>query len=474
MKTLTPPSLNTPFEDTVETNTRPLITFFNTKDGIPPRAYRLEIDTSPSFDSQFCLTYCVTEEMSLVTSCRVSAGHQLEDGQQYFYRIKATDSSGNESNWTTSRFFLDTHSDDTFSGLIRTPVTAVYSSGGTGEANLINWADTGQAEFWWGTPDKKEQWICFDLSVTREISCVWLLGDKSKHEGRLEDYVWQFSPDGSAWTEIPQTLTRGGDSFRRILQFSPVAARYLRILIRTWQGARPCLREVILYHKGDPALPEIPASPYVLTISNYFSGTDRPFDQLLEQMNLGSVVVPYYLVSLDMLQRLEPKPVAILLSGARRWYEDMPMFEFNGVFEIIRTANVPIYGSCCGHQLIAMTFGYSFVRDTGRLFAGLYPITIKADDQILTKVENQFRAYEEHGWEMAVVPDEFEVKACSYCEDGHEIVEMIAGKSRLIFGAQFHGENVEVSGNKQATNVVKNFLELALSHAQRCALEVKM
>jgi len=41
-----------------------------------------------------------------------------------------------------------------------------------------------------------------------------------------------------------------------------------------------------------------------------------------------------------MVNHLEPKPVAIILSGFDRWYENLPMFEFNGEYELIRESNI--------------------------------------------------------------------------------------------------------------------------------------
>ncbi len=66
-----------------------------------------------------------------------------------------------------------------------------------------------------------------------------------------------------------------------------------------------------------------------------------------------------------MIRKIEPKPIAIILSGFGRWYEDLPMFEFNGEYEIIRECQIPILGICGGHQLIVMSTGYSYARDMG-------------------------------------------------------------------------------------------------------------
>ena len=97
---------------------------------------------------------------------------------------------------------------------------------------------------------------------------------------------------------------------------------------------------------------------------------DSLFSELasfVENLGLGlkTLVVPHYEVSLKMIEKLDHKPVAIILSGNNADYPNLPMFEFNGEYEIIRQSKLPILGICCGHQQLAMAYGYTYARSMG-------------------------------------------------------------------------------------------------------------
>ncbi|GAH35288.1 unnamed protein product, partial [marine sediment metagenome] len=144
--------------------------------------------------------------------------------------------------------------------------------------------------------------------------------------------------------------------------------RYFRLYIKGWHGPVPRIHEITLYSPGAPTPPQVPATDYVLIVGNRHDGReDGNVRRAIENstFNLETITVPYYEVSLDMVNHLEPKPVAIILSGFDRWYENLPMFEFNGEYELIRESNIPILAICGGHQFIVMAYGYTYARDMG-------------------------------------------------------------------------------------------------------------
>jgi len=218
------------------------------------------------------------------------------------------------------------------------------------------------------------------------------------------------------------------------------------------------------------ALPEVPDTDYVLIVANKHSGkTEGNFSKALKktEFNIKTVIVPYYELSLEMIRKLEPKPIAIILSGFGRWYEDLPMFEFNGEYEIIRECQIPILGICGGHQLIVMATGYSYARDMGYV-AKVYkrehiwkakPIRILKNDPIFNGISDGFYAFEWHGWEVVVLQNNIEKLAVSDC------IEVIKSKEKVMYGLQFHPErDVDIN---EATGILANFLRIAFARKEK-------
>jgi GMP synthase-like glutamine amidotransferase len=423
-----PPNLtNNPREDVIATNKRPLLSFFNSTGGIDDRTYTIQIDKVPTFDSSYLIEYTNIPETPYVTSKLVEEGGELDDNTQYYWRARAIDTLGQKSLWAVSRFFLDTSSDDAFLRLIRTSIIRVETSSGYNTSNIIDVGEAAAGTYWEGYANQLAYWVKFDLGGSKEVSRIWQLCDRSRLEGRLKDYIWQYSNNAVNWKDIPETRTRESDAFRDIIKFDvPITGRYFRLYIKGWHGPVPRIHEITLYSPGVPAPPQVPATDYVLIVGNRHHGReDGNIRRAVENstFNLETVTVPYYQVSLDMVNHLEPKPVAIILSGFDRWYENLPMFEFNGEYELIRESNIPILGICGGHQFIVMAYGYTYARDMGygvytckeENLKGTTPISIIKEDPIFEGIPNPFYAPGSHSWEVVVLPDDVEVLAVSDC-----------------------------------------------------------
>ena len=110
-----------------------------------------------------------------------------------------------------------------------------------------------------------------------------------------------------------------------------------------------------------------------------------------------------------------------------------------------------------------MAHGYTFVRAMGwhditslnlQAYKSINPITIKKKDTIFEGIPNDFMAAEVHGWEVAQLPEDYEIIAFS------NYVEALRSKSRMLYGSQFHPE-INVSYNQSAP-YLENFLLKAL------------
>ena len=466
---LTAPSLtNNPRLDVIVTNKRPLLTFYNASGGTGQRTYIIQIDKSPTFDSSSLVEYNnVPETNEVITSKRIDKQDALQDKTKYYWRVRAVDEAGDQGPWAKSRFTLDTTSDDAFMNLVRIPIKKVEVSSGEVPEYIIDITDHGQATFWRAAPPGDPvQWVRLDLGKVKQIKRIWMLSNPHKPDGWLKNFVWQMSKDGKSWQDIPGTKFKNNDTYRNIIDIKPVAARYLKLVINQWYGYAPQVNLITLYSPGKPRVPDAPSKDYVLLVGNQKNG--RCFTGLEDfvkslDLNLTTLTIPHFKVSMEMLQKLDKKPVAIILSGSNSGYHDLPMFEYNGEFEIIRQSKVPILGICCGHQLTVMAYGYTFVRDMGwhditslnlQAFKSINPITIKKKDTIFEGIPNDFMAAEVHGWEVAQLPEDYEIIAFS------NYVEALRSKSRMLYGAQFHPE-INVSYNQSAP-YLENFLLKAL------------
>jgi GMP synthase-like glutamine amidotransferase len=471
---LTAPKLNNnPTWDIIATNRRPLLTFYNASGGSGKRTYTIQIDKAPTFDSQSLVEYKkLPETDQYITSKLVEQKDALADKSRYFWRVRAVDAKGSQGPWAQSRFYLDSTSDDAFMGLVRVPVQKVEVSSGGDLKNITDLSDPGQATYWRATPPgEPNPWITFDLGKTWKVARIWMLSNRVSPDGWLTNFVWQKSKDGKAWEDIPGASIDNNDTYRNIIEFKPVEARYFRLFIKAWSGYAPQINAITLYSPGKPPVPRTPEKDYVLLIGNQQNGyTFTELARYIEGLDFGlkTLTVPHYEASLEMIKGLKKKPIAIILSGSDAGYQNLPMFEFNGEYEIIREGQIPILGICCGHQMTVMAYGYTYVRAMGWLditsldleaFKSISPVRIVKKDPIFQGIPNPFIAAEVHSWSVAHLPEDYEVLAVS------DYVQALKSTSKFLYGEQFHAE-INVPFN-QAKPYLYNFLEMALAKTQK-------
>lgn len=470
---LTGPKLNNnPSFDVIVTNPYPLFSFYNAKGGKGKRTYEMQIDTTHLFDSDDLIEYKNVPEYNRYISDSYDITGVLHEKTRkpftkkgrYFWRVRAVDEEGTVGPWVISRFFFDPEADNSFMNMTRIPVEDIQVSSGYNKKNIIDLDDPGQETFWQSTPPgDPHQWVVFDFGRTREVARIWMLSNPDGPGGWLKDFVWQISNDGKNWKDIADTNIKDNDTFRNILDFMPVSARYVRLYIESWHGYAAQLNVVTLYSPGRPPVPHAPDQDYVLLVGDQMNGyTFTELAEFVEGLDFGlkTLTVPHYEVSMDMVNSLAKKPVAIILSGNNANYPNLPMFEYNGVYELIRKSDIPILGICCGHQQLAMAYGYTYAHAEGwaDISALETPenrtkINITKEDPIFKGIVSPFVAVEIHSWAVAYLDDKYDVIA----DSGY--IQAIKSKDRMIYGEQFHAE-VKVDYN-QGTPFLVNFLEMA-------------
>ncbi len=469
---ITPPKLNNnPSYDVICTNSQPLLTFYNASGGVGNIMYSIQIATDSNFDDIIIEYTNVYQRSEYITSKLIDKDNKLTSDKQYYYwRVKAIDSKQNESDWAASRFYLDTTSDDSFMNLIRIDVKSVTVSDGANSKNICDITDIGNTTHWEPPPPGDTiHWVKFELANQAEISRIWMLSNPDGKEGWLTNFYWMSSLDGNIWSVIDDTEITNNDTYRNIIDFQPNMAKYLKLVIKDYYGYAPQLFTTIFYSQGIPPPPVVPNEDYVLIIGDQLNGfTFTELAKHIENLdlNLKTVTVPHYLISLEILESLSPQPVAIVFSGNNANYPNLPMYEFNGGFEIVRKSDIPILGICAGHQLEVMAYGYTYAHSTGWFDNTIIDIeTAKIPDSIIIVVDspifknipNPFFGVEIHSWATSeeVFPlIGFELLAKSSYVQAQKI------KERMVFGEQFHAE-IDIAAN-QAKPMIYNFLTMAI------------
>lgn len=464
---------NNPTYDVILTNVRPLFTFYNPKDeNIFEYTFELQVSAEKDFNHKVIHYNDIAPTTDLITSVLTEQGDALDKDDHYYYWRVRSKYKNVQSNWVTSRFYLSTTSDDSFMNLVRVPVKDIWVNAGANKENIIDITDIGNTTHW-EPPPKGDvvQWVKFEFEKPTDISRIWLLSNPNGWEGRLISFYWEYSLDGKTYNKIESAYFKDNDTYRNIINIHPVKAKYMRITISDYYGYAPQIFTTIFYSPGTPAVPEVPDDDYVLIIGDQLNGyTFTMLEDHVKNLNLGlkTITIPHYEISLDILNKLNNQPVAIIFSGNNANYPNLPMYEFNGGFEIVRNSNIPILGICAGHQLEVLAHGYSYAHSTGwfdntilnsEKHIAVDSVNIIVESPLFKNIKNPFYAVEIHSWATSEKVFDligYEVLAKSSYVQAQKV------KGKLIFGNQFHPE-VEIKENEGA-NTILNFLNLAKEH----------
>lgn len=136
----------------------------------------------------------------------------------------------------------------------------------------------------------------------------------------------------------------------------------------------------------------------------------------------------------------------ILSGGARSVYEkDAPKFDKD-----ILNLDLPIFGICYGHQLIAHLMGGKVLSGKSGEY-GLMKLSIRNGQEILARLGKSKNVWMNHRDIVVRLPKSF----ASVASTEHSKIAAFANKKRKIFGVQFHPE---VSHTENGDQILKNFV----------------
>ncbi|MEW6528317.1 MAG: glutamine-hydrolyzing GMP synthase [Candidatus Micrarchaeota archaeon] len=159
-------------------------------------------------------------------------------------------------------------------------------------------------------------------------------------------------------------------------------------------------------------------------------------------------------ISLEEIIRKNPEKI-ILSGGPNSVYapeEKRKINEkvINAVFE--EKLNIPLFGICFGHQLIAHILGGRVERGISGEY-GIAKIFIENEDLIFKGIPDEFNVWVSHFDEVKILPNNFEILAHSQtCK-----IEAMKHKTKNIFSVQFHPE---VWHTENGEKILENFLEI--------------
>ena len=302
---------NNPQLDMVLTNSRPILSVGNPDHILNPYTLTFEISPDPAFPIDNTIRYeAIGQQNKYISGKQVEPEDALKDGI-YYWRARTVDVEGHFSNWNQIRFIVDVANSRTFSGFLRAPVLGIRASSGENPGNMIDWSDTGQVTYWNNAPraaGETNSWVMLDMGKPTPVTRIWMLSTRSPSPapGWLTHFVWQWSNDARNWTDIKGTEIRNNDTYRNVMDFTPVNARYYRLVIYSQNALQAQINAIIPYVKGEPEIPRVPDGNYVLIVGNQMNGfTYSQLARFVEDHGYATVTVGHQNVSLKMLRALE-------------------------------------------------------------------------------------------------------------------------------------------------------------------------
>ncbi len=151
---------------------------------------------------------------------------------------------------------------------------------------------------------------------------------------------------------------------------------------------------------------------------------------------------------------------AIFITGTSVPWSEVDLKELYGLYDVVKSTEIPIHGACGGHQLLGIFFNNE-LRSVDKLEndwmrrlrpgepdsmpdyhpgwfseSGVWQVQIIADDPIFDGFEGSLMVREAHCGEIKTLPPDFvHLARNDNCE-----IQAMRHKDRPIYGTQFHPE----------------------------------
>lgn len=309
-------------------------------------------------------------------------------------------------------------------------------------------------------------------------------------------YVWQWSPDGTTWRDMPTARVRSEARMVRLFRLRRAyRVRGLRLRIAEALGEYPALREVEFFAEPN-AVVDFP--DWIIevrtTVSKALSDGGSGFTKLARRCE-GWQDVPAQQVWKGHFNEafiaIEPHPLCAFLSGNHRDWCEQPREPWRGVQEVLANRRLPIWAACGGAQALALlsTVGvdkpwdcprcrdprepkspvYTHIGHTGKSRCGVYEMNVGergdyhvlkvAADPVLEGLPRQFKIHESHVGQIEFVPEGWTLIA-TRGKRAKTRTQCMRVTDRYIYAAQFHMESFATTLEASRT-IMGNFLRLA-------------
>lgn len=166
------------------------------------------------------------------------------------------------------------------------------------------------------------------------------------------------------------------------------------------------------------------------------------------------------------LQQLEPQPTGVLISGSlHSVYERLPwMLRLEAFIREVHAQQIPLFGICFGHQILASALGGEVANHTTWEF-GEQPVYLTAEHPYLAGLPHRLPTLQVHQDHVLKLPEGAQVLAIS---EKSSAQIFCLGNS---FGVQFHPEYTLEMLQRMVAGRSERFLKkgpfLSLEHLQR-------
>ena len=308
-------------------------------------------------------------------------------------------------------------------------------------------------------------------------------------------YVWQTSPDGRTYTDLPETQT---DQERRLFRLHRLATRpavqFLRLDIASAEGAAPVLREVEFFSDPDESVP-FPDWTIVVNTTHdpKLPNEGQEFIPLARSISgwADLKAQQVWLRAFDLsFIRAEPRPLCAFLSGNFKDWCEVDRELWRGTQGVLQDGSLPLWASCGGAQGLAIlaengvdtpwdcphcrdpkqpkTPIYTHIGHQGRAPCGDYsqclfergPHAVRqvADDPVFAGLPREFQIMESHCGQIEWSPPGW-VRIAGPGQGTQTKTQCLRRADRYIYAAQFH---IEMPGAPEnSRRIMGNFLALA-------------